>query len=648
MADFKLKRIIAKNWTKFKYIDLTFPDSGLVLIRGVNAASGGALMSVGSGKTGLGEALARTLLGVQGRFAHYKQFSTDKKGDTYVCVEGSFRGKDLKVESGYRCPELSKTGEALRYTYDSKSVERARIDQTRDELSKLLGITPSLASWTVFVDGDNIRFNKLTQADSVDLVMSSLKQPPWNEYHESSKKVVGEYKKLLAGIEARHAAAASAVENTKFELQAATSALQKCIADFNAAKAAHQTRMDSLIQSLDAEKANAKNVRADIEKVKQELRLLEETRAVKAHDLEVRINDAADALRKLKSAQESKDSDRIDVIQKYNTAKQDYSNYLASASNCPTCNRPLGVLDQDRVGKLKAVLDKTNAEHTKFMHDWKVGAEAVKEADKAYRELVSQQARAADATKVKEISSRLDALDWRLTQSKNKSHSIEIAIEKEKIGPSTSEKEKAEVRVEMKKMDLEKAEAALNEIGPELAQYKTTLKVLEYWNVAFSPYGIPNMVLTNAVAPLNKEARRVSTALTGGTIEVRYSTVRELASGLSKAQLNIEVENRLGDKDLAGSSKGEAGLTNFIIAETLSEVGQVSKRIGFRWYDEVVPHQDSTVCHSIYSYMREVANKLGILIFLVDHNPAAANHADHVLVVEKVKEDSVYSTVYWK
>jgi len=181
------------------------------------------------------------------------------------------------------------------------------------------------------------------------------------------------------------------------------------------------------------------------------------------------------------------------------------------------------------------------------------------------------------------------------------------------------------------------------------------LKVLEYWNLAFSPYGIPNMVLRDAIAPLNKEARRVSAEMTGGTIEVRYSTVRELASGMEKAQLNIEVDNKLGDKDLSGSSKGEAGLTNFIIAETLSEVGQVSRRVGFRWYDEIVPHQDPKVCHSIYSYMKEIAERLGILVFLVDHNPVAANYADHVLIVEKKSESGgpgqgnvVSSTVRWR
>jgi len=47
--------------------------------------------------------------------------------------------------------------------------------------------------------------------------------------------------------------------------------------------------------------------------------------------------------------------------------------------------------------------------------------------------------------------------------------------------------------------------------------------------------------------------------------------------------------------------------------------------------------------------MKDVAQRLGILVFLVDHNPVAANYADHVLLVEKKAENGkVSSTVRWR
>lgn len=220
------------------------------------------------------------------------------------------------------------------------------------------------------------------------------------------------------------------------------------------------------------------------------------------------------------------------------------------------------------------------------------------------------------------------------------------ALEK---GPADNALNAAKTKLTERNRVAHNAKESLKIAAECLALAQTTERVLNYWNTAFSPYGIPNMVLREAIAPLNHEARRISASMTGGTIEVVYGTTRELATGATKAQLNISVNNLLGSQDLAGSSMGEAGLTNYIISETLSNIGQVSRRIGYRWYDEIVPHQDTKVCHSIYSYWKELAQKLGILILMVDHNPVAANYADHFLTVEKRgKPGHVVGTVYWK
>jgi DNA repair exonuclease SbcCD ATPase subunit len=231
---------------------------------------------------------------------------------------------------------------------------------------------------------------------------------------------------------------------------------------------------------------------------------------------------------------------------------------------------------------------------------------------------------------------------------KDQIHTLELEAERAKVPPSKDKIIEAQAYLANADKKLSEANAYVENKAALMVEDQEMLKVLDYWNMAFSPYGIPNMILREVIAPLNKEARRVSAAMTGGTIDVRYSTTKELASGLEKAQLNIEVDNKLGDKDLSGSSKGEAGLTNIIISETLSEIGQVGQRMGFKWLDEVVPHQDPLVCNSLYSYMRDMAQKQGILIFLVDHNPAAANYADHVLVVEKKANPEVHCVVRWK
>jgi len=309
----------------------------------------------------------------------------------------------------------------------------------------------------------------------------------------------------------------------------------------------------------------------------------------------------------------------------------------------------MGKLDPARLKELEKALADAKLAKEKADAKWAEAEQKVVTLNLQYREVSKEQRTVSAQLDVENHADRVEELEQAKTSADREIRGWEMEIARRGNGPSDAELQVAESRVRDCSTRLTKAQEALDAAAEALTGDQATLKVLEYWNLAFSPYGIPNMVLREAISPLNKEARRVSAAMTGGTIDIRYSTTRELASGLDKAQLNIEVDNKLGDKDLHGSSKGEAGLTNFIIAETLSEVGQVSRRVGYRWYDEIVPHQDPKVCHSIYSYMKDTADRLGILVFLVDHNPVAANYADHFMIVEKMGDlNKAYSTARWR
>lgn len=649
MVDLKLKRVSIRNWMKFRAIEIEFPEKGLVLVQGVNTASGGALLSVGSGKTGIGEAISRTLLGVPGRFNTLKQFSTDKAGNLYVVLEVELRGKSLTIESGYKCKELSSTGEALRYHYDGKTVERGKIDQTRAELSKLLGVSPLLASWTAFIDGDSIKFNKLGQADSVELVMASLRQPPWNDYHEASKATLGKFRRDMAINEAAHKSAAANVEGVQEEVNAAKRTASAERQKFEQAKAQNDAEIRRYQKAVNTKTQHIDEAKKEMEGIAKKLKVMEDERAEASHKLEIKLHEIEDALREAEESRKPLTEAYSATQEKVVEARTAYSNYASAAKNCPTCNRPMGKIDPARLQELKEALEAAKAVSQKASEKWQVAEQRVVDLNQSYRDASRKHREMSGKQDVEDLAQRHEELDQAVSNALDEIHEYELEIARLQHGPSDAALLSAETTVSDRQRALKAAQAALAEAAAALVGDQATLKVLEYWNLAFSPYGIPNMVLRDAIAPLNKEARRVSAAMTGGTIEVRYSTIRELASGLEKAQLNIEVDNKLGDKDLSGSSKGEAGLTNFIIAETLSEVGQVSRRVGYRWYDEIVPHQDPKVCHSIYSYMKETAHRLGILVFLVDHNPVAANYADHVLIVEKKGDDGkVSGTVRWR
>lgn len=634
---------------KMRQVNLAFPEKGLVLVQGINTASGGALLSVGSGKSSIGEAISRTLLGVPGRFTHLKSFSTGKAGDLYVKLEAELLGKPLVVESGFKCAELGGPGEALRYSYDGTTVERAKIDQTRAELNKLLGVSALLASWTAFIDGDCIKFNKLGQTDAVDLVMSSLRQPPWSSYHDASKKTLGEFRRSMTATETEHRLKAETVAVAIQSLKSANAALESARDAYAEACKQNSVRIGKLGAYIDTKHALILTAEAEVKKCRLAIQALEKAKAEKNHALEIKMHDIEDQLTAAQEARKPFSDARNTAATAATEARVAHSNYSGAARDCPTCKRPMGTLDAARLQQLADAHADAKKALTEAEDRLADAQKKVDDLNGAYVKASREQRELSAMSVVESHSDRIGELTDSISATKDGIRAAENEIAELERGTPDTAVRSAEDRVADREDALQLAQDSLAKAAVTLATDQATLKVLEYWNMAFSPYGIPNMVLRDAIAPLNKEARRVSSEMTGGTIEVRFSTVREMASGLEKAQLNIEVDNKLGDKELGGSSKGEGGLTNFILSETLSEVGQVSRRVGYRFYDEIVPHQDPKVCGSIYAYMKETAERLGILVFLVDHNPVAANYADHFLIVEKKGEgDKVQSTLRWR
>jgi DNA repair exonuclease SbcCD ATPase subunit len=650
MADLKLSSLTLRNWMKFATVSLDFPESGLVMVTGHNRASGGALLSVGSGKTGFGEAISRTLLGVPGRFTHLRQFSTHKHGDTYVRVEAMLHGKPLVVEAGYKCPELSRSGEALRFSYDGKEVERGLIQETRAELVRLIGVTPALASWTVFVDGDSIRFNKLSQADSVELVLTALRQPPWHEYHEVSKKTVGRFRQILTRDTTAHSEAQRYLREATEDVKDAKEDYELEKKDYERRKAENDRVLGELRSGVTAKSEAIEGFKKRQQELARSIKAVEKEKSEANHKLEIKRNDLQEVIRQLENKRPGLLDARDEAMHTYLKAKNDFQTYEGSGKVCPTCKRPMTQkLDPERLANLKAFFTRTETAYEEAKKDYS-RTETVLVEKKEQMNVVNNQ--------INELGVRLDVstlsdeyadLDDRINETNREIHRQELEIERVKAGASDRKLNEIKATLAERERVESEAKKQVEQSATVLAESKVALQVLEYWNQAFSPYGIPNMVLKDAIAPLNREARRISAAMTGGTIAVNYSTRRELASGAEKAELVIEVDNKLGSDELAGSSKGETGLTNLIVAETLCEVGQVAQRIGYRWYDEVVPHQDQVVCQSIYARLRDIAQRFGILIFMVDHNPVAANYADHFLVVEKSSENSeVSATVKWR
>lgn len=650
MSDLRLKSIEIRNWMTVKSSRINFPESGLILVIGSNLASEGKLQSVGAGKTALGEALSRALLGVAGRYTHLGYYLTDgEKGDMYVKLEADFLAKPLTVEMGFKCKEIvGSEGEALRFTHGSdKPFQASRSAQTRLQLQKTLQVTPELANWTAFIDGDRLKFNKMSQEDSVGLLMTALAQPPWTEYQEqASKKLQAANRQVSLSTQAL-ATAQTNQENFKQDLAEAQEDLEDAQAEYQRQVDALAETIESIKKTISGERSAIMNAEKEIATIKKEMKKMEEDLAARNHQWEIEKQNLRDKL----AEQDVTWSDAGKIYAQWETYLETALDELEAMEkvpkNCPTCGKKWDKAHSD-------------SELSKARQKVKNGEEGKELARKAYE--IQTTERRETSSKITQIErnmrssgktdearelgdklSRNERLVRNLTAS---IHERELQIANLQQGVDRTFVNKKQAVVDERTRSLAGSAQAIETAASDLAMDEETLKVVQYWYKAFSPTGIPNMILSDAIPLMNRVAQRISNLMTGGTLEVSYSTTRELAKGESRAQLVTKVTNKIGSKRLEGSSKGEGGLTNLIIAENLNEVGQVSNRIGYRWYDEVTSGQDSVVRRSIFAYLKEVAARMGILIFVVDHHVEAASYADYVLVAEKSVEHG--TRYYWR
>lgn len=646
MPDLKLKRLSLRNWAMIRAADIEFPDQGLVLVVGDNKSADGFMQSVGSGKTSLGEGLCRALLGCNARSSSIVSYSTHKKGDTYLQVEAEVRGTPLKVELGYKCREFQGSGEALRYTFgDQPAVQRATLTATRQELDKIVNITSRVADWTVLVDGDRIKFNQVSQADSVDLVLQAMNQPAWTDFYARAKKVVDELKvehdtavntrrQLLDSLEPLNQRIAAA----RAEITAEEAAYNDCIQKQKKKIASKTKELEALRKEIDG----VDKRRAEIARRIDELT---EKNAQSAHQVEIKINTLNDELREKRKEHSRLVAAESSHEHTLSGARRRLKEMQGEPDECPKCGKPWDKTHgEDELKKAEAEIQRAHEAHQNSSKQVTQAEEAISELE-AQIEEQKNKLKTLDAGEVKKLSQEDKDLELDLRDINEECRDAEIALTELKAPVSDKNLELARGRLQERLKQKTDNEQQIKKLGDDVVETQEALKAAQYWRVAFGPTGIPNMILEDAVKPLNEVSVALSKRMTGGVLAVTYSTTRQLATGRAKSELIIEVDNKYGSADVKMGSKGECGLTNFFMSETLGEVGSVADRVGFKWYDEVVPHHDGTLCRTIYGYMKEQAHRNKMLVFLVDHNPVAENFADHILVVEKGAESS---RVYWR
>ncbi len=627
-----------------------FPATGLVAVLGENHAGQGQLASIGAGKTAIGEALARMLFGIPGRFSTLSYCSRDEEGDMYLRLEAELGPQAWVVEYGYKCDELSSSGEGLRLTVDGSRIEHGHVRETRQTLTKALQLEAGLAAWTTYLDGAKLRFDLLSQSQAVELVLSAMRQPPWHERQAKVKKALDQAKLELAVVERNLAStreqrsAAETTVKTRLEsLKATQDSVEKFTAQYQLDVDAWALRSRQLSEALET-------AASELDRFTEQWRKASDAATANQQPDDPALADKLKSGLEIAAQWAEAASSARSVVSaatvRHTTANSTAKSY-AAGGRCQHCGHVskqpdpahIELLNQ-KIAEAKDELNAANAElaeatASKIKADQycatiKAKIDAVKVKRQA--EIKAVTAQAAEAFQQAQMNHR--SADARLkTHERSKP-----------VPPDTSILTSAQAKLETAKVQLAQLEDAVIKLGDDRTAWAQSFAVAEYWYKAFSPSGIPNLVLKTGINALNQAAQLVSRAVAGGAVGLEFQTEVELAGGEAKPKLTTIARQTAGSSRLAGGSKGEQGLANLLAAEALTVVA--GNPVGFRWLDEAVNSQDHHVRRQVYQYLRRQAAEKRLLTFVVDHHPDLEASADHVLIATKSQEGK--TTYRWR
>ena len=177
-------------------------------------------------------------------------------------------------------------------------------------------------------------------------------------------------------------------------------------------------------------------------------------------------------------------------------------------------------------------------------------------------------------------------------------------------------------------------------LSSDIDDLENEIEHVEFWIEGFSNTGVKSLVLQSITPFLNKQAKRNSQFLTGGDIDIQFSTQKQLKNGKIKEQFNVTVENTHGADNYKGNSDGEKGRADLAISLAFSDLvaSRARKAYPQRWYDEPFEHLDDAGVEAVMELLSELVKSCGT-IFVVTHHPQLQSLFQKTLTF--VKENGV-------
>ena len=575
-----------ENFLSFSETEVDLDDQGLTLIEGENRDDESAI-SNGAGKSALVDALVWCLYGTTLRGYENDEVINRRVGDD--CLVSVFVETDSGSYAINRARRHSKFKNRLSVTNDlGEDASGPSNAETQLVVEKLLGCSlRTFLSSVIFGQDRAYRFSSLTDKEQKDVLDEVLGV-------ERFARACAEARQLSSACDSAASSTAQALDRARAADEQAAEELDELLTKDDNFERDRAARVVVETSKLEAARARAEQaVDVDVDQLRAEL---DTEREVYEADDEriVSISKKVSALYRDCESARTKAATLAAMVKSL------------SSKTCPTCGQ--SIRSTGNVGDFKTEL--SDARDSLADLETAYGA-----ADLSEKKLRAAHVKHAAVIKEAEkkilsaLSAEADAKAFRLRVDDHARRIKEIEAE---TNPYASMIEKAE-----KKMAKWAKERQLLAVQHDAEQAR--LKVAQFWVEAFGTKGLRSLLLDTSLPILNAEARRISNAVTGGSISIEFSATSDLKNGKTVDKFEVRVDNKHGADSYRGNSAGERAKVDLCVGLAIQKLvaSRSTATFNVAAFDEVFDHLDSAAHERVIEVLSEIDKET---ILIISHN----------------------------
>lgn len=654
----KFIKIKAKNFLSFKELELDLDNRGLILLTGKNLDDkSGTFDKNGIGKSSLVASIFYALFGEtpDGRSAD-AIINKDAKKNASVELTLEVSGNTYVIARGRKKNVLS-------ITLNGEPMEFSTMKETQANIEQIIGIPEEVFRTTLFFDGHyTTPFSEMTDKQKKEFLSAIVDLSIYSKAHDKTKEEIKETKAQIASVDSNITIASesskrelenvSRLRTTKEQYEHNLTTAQATLDNYDDQN--YQTLSNNLLEaSKELEYVSAYKTTNTAQNALREALTASQSLSSELAELQSKQRELVAHVENLKSVMKSK----MDMVKQYEQLNQSaYTkdnlvasyNYGANGSSVDAIDAiiPSGATNLETVAKLKEELANLIAEYKSTdtsVYDQPI-VEATAKQDEA-RQAVQKLQEEAN----KEIEDN-NTLNSRYQMANNKVNQI-----KEQIRNEEQAKKNLESQVTSAKSSLElvnqqlasygdvstdNAESVIEDLQAKKQTLATNLVNLEKVLGAFSDRGIKSHVLDLVTPTLNEGVNKYLGTLTGGAINVEFSTQSRKADGTLSDKFDISVTYNGDVMSYNALSSGEKRRVDVAISLALQDmvIQRYGADVNLLAYDELFESLDATGAENVVELLKSRIEKVGTII-VVSHNEDLKPLFDNSL--EVIKKDGV-------